>query len=420
MNLEAMFMLCMIYFILFCSVLWMLVFFDRRKELSIDPKTKRNPLVSIVIPVYKGDTSAAIKKSVISALAVDYPKKEIILSWNGPESELLGVCKDFEKKGLIKLVKTEKPGKAAGMNEALKHIKGELFCCLDADSFFKPEAVKSMVGYFDEDAKTGAVTSSMKVYEAKTWLQKIQWVEYIFAIYLRRMMASLNCLYVVPGPGSMYRTELIKKIGGFDEHILTEDMEIAFRIQLAGYNIKTSVNAIVDTIAPDAFKPLVKQRIRWYAGFCDTLRKHHSMVLNPKHGMLGMFMLPTSIIWVGIILYGIFSLAWETGVASLPVLKTIAMVGFDWQVLLKALMEFRLLQFSYLSGFGVLFLFIGLFVIKISVELAGEKIDLRNKTGFYALYITTYTFLMGFFWLAALGYLAYRGKNKKALWGNNS
>lgn len=412
MELSTIGILGLIYFMLYCSFFWLIVYADKRKYLNSDPTAKRKPLVSIIIPVYKNDTKQAIKKAIISALALDYPKKEIVIAWNGPETDSTKICKEFANKGLVKFIKTPKQGKAAGMNEALKHIKGELFCCLDADSFFHRGALKYMIGYF-EDPSIGAVTSSMKVYKPKTLLQKIQWVEYIFAIYLRKLSSLLDCLYVVPGPGSMYRTELIRKLGGFDENNLTEDMEIAFRIQDAGYKIKNSLNAFVDTIAPKNFKQLIHQRIRWYAGFCDNIKKYKHIMLNPKTGMLGMFILPLSIVWVAIMIYS-FGIVIKSLVSGILInVKLLSIVGFDFEVLLNSFFKSISFQPTFITWFSIVLTIIGLVVIYLGLKMSKENVDIGYKYPYYVSYLFLYSILMGVFWIFALSYLFTRKKTNR-------
>lgn len=416
MDLQAILMLVMMYFMLYCSILWILVYIDNKKRIRTDPKPETLPFVSIVIPVYRNDTPEAIDKAIVSSLAQEYPNKEIIIAWNGPEKkENIAVCKEYEKKGLIKYVSTPTRGKAAGINTALDIIKGEFFCCLDADSYFKTNALMQMVGYFN-DPKISAVTSSMKVYNPKTWLQKVQWVEYIFAIYLRKMMSFLNCLYVVPGPGSMYRTEVVKKLGGFDEHNLTEDMEIAFRMQKAGYNIANSANAFVDTIAPASLGPLIKQRIRWYAGFYDNLKTYKSMVINPKYGSLGMFILPSSIAWLVIILFSLSEVIYNLIADISYPLRTLSLVGFDFNLFLQSLYRSFYIEPTYITYFAVIFTIMAVVVIYLGLQVSQEKVALRKRYSHYALYLISYTFLIGLFWLLALSYIAVRGKNNWIKW----
>lgn len=415
MNLEAIGMFALFYFMIYCSIFWILIYYDKRKTIKDDPKPTKFPLISIIIPVYHGNTIKEIKKSVVSALSVEYPKKEIVLCWNGLENdEVLELCKDYAKKKLVKLMQTPKQGKAAAINHALEKIKGEYFCCLDGDSFFKRDALQNMVGYLD-DPTVGAVTSSMKVYKAKTIIQQIQWVEYIFAIYLRRLMSIINALYVVPGPGGMYRTSVVKEIGGFDENILTEDMEISFRIQAAGYKIKNGINAYVDTIVPATFWELALQRVRWYAGFCDTLKKHRSFMFNPKYGTLGMFVLPTSLLWVGILFITLGLTFGYIATWLAPLVKYFMVVGFDLDIFFKTLLKSISFEPTYITIFSLVFLIISMLVIYLGLKLSTEKADLPRKFPNYFGYMAVYTIMFGLFWMFTVAYLVIRKRKNYEL-----
>jgi cellulose synthase/poly-beta-1,6-N-acetylglucosamine synthase-like glycosyltransferase len=246
-------------------------------------------------------------------------------------------------------------------------------------------------------------------------VQRIQWVEYLFAIYLRKMMAFINCIYVVPGPGGMYKTEIIKTIGGFDEKNLTEDMEIAFRLQKKGYIIENSVNAFVDTIAPPTLIELIKQRIRWYTGFYDNIKQYRFFVLNPKHGSLGMYMLPMSIVWVGVLFYTMIKLFGNAINAVETPLRTILLTGFHFDILWKRFLESLYFQPTFMTWFATIFFVISIAIIIISVWTGGEKLDLKKKYANYLVYMVTYAFFVSVFWFASLAYIVVRNRTKERI-----
>jgi len=367
-------------------------------------------LVSILIPVWNAEDT--IRAAIDSCIALDYPNKEIIVINDGSTDKTKEICEEYVNSDKITLLNKTNGGKASAMNFGIKHAKGEYVSCLDADSFFRPNALIQMIGYF-EDSAVGAVTSSMKVYNPRNWIQMIQWVEYIFAIYLRRLMHFMNCLYVIPGPGSTYRRDVLLELGGFDEHSLTEDMDIAFRIQKAGYRITNSINAEVDTIAPDTLRGLIKQRIRWYAGFCDNSVKYKSFFLNPKYGTLGLFVLPTSFIWVGVLLASSITLIYNVLEILITTTKAYLAVGFDLNLVLAKISEMLAVGPTYITWFAVIFLLISVLVIYLGLKSAGEMINFKQKYKFYALHLVGYTILISLMWFFALSYLAVRGKSEK-------
>lgn len=413
MNLDTILTLGVIFFMLYSSILFLVIFSDRKNLIKKDPVPKKFPKVTIVVPVYKGDQKKFIAMAVKSCLELDYPDKEVIISWNGKKNENYDFCRTLESKS-VKLISTEKPGKAAGMNNALKHIDSEFFCCLDGDSMFNSKALNAMIGYF-EDSSVSAVTSAMRVYNPQTLIQKVQWMEYLFAIYLRKLMSFLNGIYVVPGPGSVYRTKIVRDIGGFDENNLTEDMEIAFRMQKLGYKIQNSANAFVETSAPMHLWELIKQRVRWYVGFVDNVVKYRFLVLNPKHGSLGMYILPMSMLWVVVLFYTFGKMFTNIAKGLDYNIRTFLLTGFHLDLLWQRFIDSLYFQPNFMTLFIVVFMVIGVTVMILSLWASSEKIDVRKKYVHYSVYFCAYSFLVFLFWAAAIIYIVTRGITKKRI-----
>jgi cellulose synthase/poly-beta-1,6-N-acetylglucosamine synthase-like glycosyltransferase len=125
----------------------------------------------------------------------------------------------------------------------------------------------------------------------------MQNAEYIFGIALRHSLSSVNGLYVTPGPFSFYRSDIFRKLGGFRHGHSTEDMEMALRIQQAGFKIGNAPRARVYTKAPYSLPGLLKQRTRWTTGFIKNIfGDYWHLVGNRSHGVLGMIVLPTALV----------------------------------------------------------------------------------------------------------------------------
>ena len=56
----------------------------------------------------------------------------------------------------------------------------------------------------------------MKVANPISWVQKFQRLEYMAGMLLSRLMGYVDSNYVAPGPFSVYKTAIARKIGGFD------------------------------------------------------------------------------------------------------------------------------------------------------------------------------------------------------------
>jgi len=418
MDIETIIFLLITYFALYTSIFWLLIYFENPTS-KRDPMPKKFGKVSIIIPLYRGNDPETIKKAIESSINLNYPNKEVILAWNGPKNENYDVCLNYVKEGVVKLVSTNKIGKAAGLNEGIKHVTGEYFCCLDADSFYTKDALLYMVGYFEEDPKVAGVASSIRVTSPKNWVQGMTWVEFAFAAYLRKVTSVINGLYVMPGPGSMYRTSVIRELGDFRDDNLAEDMEMTFRMQSKGYRIAGTIGGIVDVHVPNTLFSLFRERLRWYGGFFQNFWMYKYMFLNPKYGQLGMFVLPVSIAWIFIAFYAIFKFFYNYFKNLLDGLKNLYFNGFDLQIFIKGVKESLFsFNFSFTHFFMFLLTIITLVVIYLGIKMINEQIDLRKRGVNYLMYFTIYALILSTFYVLAFIYFPLRKYDKWLVkWG---
>ena len=291
-----------IYFVVF----WLSVLFQKG---SIEDKTKElknNPLVTIAIPVY--NENKTIKRTIQSAMGLDYPKDkiEIIVINDGSTDNTAEIVEKIIKENSvsnIKLINQRNSGKGKALNNAIKKSKGEFFVCLDADSFVKEDALKKMLPEF-EDQEVAIVLPLMKVKDPKNIVEKIQWYEYLINFFYKKLMAKLDCVHVSPGPFSVYKKKVLEKIGNFDEDNLTEDLEITLRAQKHHYKIVQVLSTEVYTYAPKTIKAFYKQRRRWYKGTILNIIKHKDMMFNSNYGDFGIMQLP-SVLLSGVMILSI-------------------------------------------------------------------------------------------------------------------
>jgi len=136
----------------------------------------------------------------------------------------------------------------------------------------------------------------------------MQNAEYIMGIGLRHALSVVNGIYVTPGPFSLYRRDIVQKVGGFKHGHQAEDMEMALRLQREGYWIENAVKARVYTNVPATLKKLVKQRTRWTSGFLrNVIYDYRDLVGNPQYGTLGLLVLPLGFAAIagGVLLFGL-------------------------------------------------------------------------------------------------------------------
>lgn len=299
------------------------------------------PTVAVIVPCW--NEAATVGATCDSLLALEYPKEklEVILVDDGSTDATPEAMARFAGHSQVRILRKENGGKHTALNAGIALSDAELIGCLDADSFVEPDALREIVACF-ADPRVAAATAAMSAHKPKNVLQHMQDAEYSFGIAMRHAMASLNGLYVTPGPFSFYRRSVIEELGGFRYGHQTEDMEMALRIQRAGYAIENAQSARVYTKTPSTLNGLIKQRTRWTSGFLrNILREYRMLVGNRRYGTLGLLVLPTALVSImsGILLFVLMLfLSARSALAAISVRSGIPFSyaflphggGFDW------------------------------------------------------------------------------------------
>lgn len=345
------------------------------------------PTVAVIVPCY--NEASTVGGTVDSLLALDYPadKLEIVLVDDGSTDGTPAAMARFSGNPRVRIIRKENGGKFTALNAGIASTSAEFVGCLDADSFVEPDALREIIPCFAE-AKVGAVTAAMSVHAPKNMLQHMQNAEYIGGITWRHTIASVNGLYVTPGPFSFYRRTILEKVGDFKDGHQTEDMEMALRIQRAGFSIENAPRARVYTQAPSSVGKLVKQRTRWTTGFLRNVLGEYRDLIGTKSA-LGLLMLPMALVAIAsAILVFVTSIA--QGIEGvINALQVRAGIPFAYAYLPHGQFDW----FYFPSSF-LLILAMATLVISVSLIFVGKHISKTpSKIGFG---LVSYSLLYGF------------------------
>jgi cellulose synthase/poly-beta-1,6-N-acetylglucosamine synthase-like glycosyltransferase len=249
------------------------------------------PPVSVLIPAYNEES--VIVQTVTAALACDYPALEVIVVNDGSvdrTGELLEL--HFGHDPRVHIVHQVNRGKSVALTRALQEARSDILVTIDADTSIAPSAVGSLVRHFYAP-NIGAVAGNVKVGNRNRWLTRWQALEYITSQNLeKRAFDLLNCIPVVPGALSAWRTEAIHRAGGFTSDTVAEDTDLTIAIRRDGWRIVYDERAIGWTEAPETAETLIRQRFRWTFGTLQAFWKHRDTLARPRYGTLGFVALP--------------------------------------------------------------------------------------------------------------------------------
>ncbi len=377
-------------------------------------KLKRFPTVTIAVPAY--NEASTIIKSITSILNLNYPhdKLEIIVINDYSTDNTKEVVENMIKKNNqfnIKLInKKNNQGKAYALNSALEVASGEIFGCVDADSFVSKDSLRLLIPHLFNQ-KTAAVISSIKVVNQKNILGKVQRMEYFMVTLTRTIMSLIDTLYTTPGVLSVYKTRVLKELGGFDTNCLTEDFEIAMRLRYNHYNVKMEPESITYTKVPENPKLFWRQRIRWTRGFIENNVKYKKMYFNSKYGLLGWFQLPLSVVAPTLLIVGMLFIGYNMFKTLYEfIIRVILIEGYLDSLFIFPSLKRILLSQNFKIGFPLIVAsLLGFTLLYLAHKQAKEKI--RYPSSILVYYLLLH-YVMAAYWISAITQEIFKTKKK--------
>jgi biofilm PGA synthesis N-glycosyltransferase PgaC len=268
---------------LIMSILWMtgsLYYYfyrERREHLlpSEPPHLPHTPPVSFIVPCHNEGPN--IQETIQSLLQQDYPDFEII-AVNDASTDDTGAVLDAiaaVEPRLRVIHFPENQGKAIGLRVATLASRHEILIGLDGDALLDPNATRWLVRHFVTGARVGAVTGNPRVRNRTTLIGRIQVGEFSSIIGLiKRAQRIYGRIFTVSGVVAAFRKTAVHQAGYWSEDVVTEDIDISWRLQLNHWDIRYEPNALCWILMPETFKGLWQQRLRWAQGGIEVLRKH--------------------------------------------------------------------------------------------------------------------------------------------------
>ncbi len=238
------------------------------------------PKVTVQLPIY--NEMYVVERLVDSVSRLDYPKDlleiQILDDSTDRTTEIAAACAErYRAEGFnIKhLHRENRQGyKAGALREGLEKAEGELVAVFDADFMPPPEFLKNTVDFFT-DPKIGMV--------------QVRWghVNLDYSNLTRAQSILLDGHFVIEqtsrfnegmffnfnGTAGVIRKECIESSGGWQHDTLTEDLDLSYRAQLAGWKLVYVKDMTADAELPVDMNAFKSQQHRWAKGGVQTAIK---------------------------------------------------------------------------------------------------------------------------------------------------
>jgi GT2 family glycosyltransferase len=204
------------------------------------------PLVYIIVINYNGEEY--LKTCLSSIEKQTYPNYKTIVIDNASTDNSKEYIKEYFPK--LTFIQAERNlGFAEGNNLAIKKAleqKAAYVFLVNNDTEFEIDLVEKLIKTAESDDSIGIVGPAVYDLKNKKSLQEMGMAidKFGYALALKNL-TDRDCVFFVSGCAMMIKSELILRIGFFDESyfMFAEDLDICWRSRLTGYKIIVNENA---------------------------------------------------------------------------------------------------------------------------------------------------------------------------------
>ena len=246
------------------------------------PKARFDPLprVTIQLPIF--NEMYVIERLLDAVARIDYPRDRLeIQVLDDSTDETQGIARAkvarLREQGvdIAYLHRNNRDGyKAGALQEGLKVARGELVAVFDADFVPSPEFLRRSVHFFT-DERIGMVQVRWehlnREYSHLTQAQAIFLDGHFVIEHTARNRSGR--FFNFNGTAGVWRRATIEDAGGWQHDTLTEDLDLSYRAQLAGWRFVYLPEVVSPAEVPVEMNAFKSQQHRWAKGSVQTARK---------------------------------------------------------------------------------------------------------------------------------------------------
>ncbi len=174
--------------------------------------------------------------------------------------------------------------KAGALKVGLEIAKGELVTVFDADFIPPPNYLLRTVPFFLTDDNLGLVQTRWgHLNHRKSLLTRAQSIGIDGHFMIEQSARNWNGLYMnFNGTAGIWRKSAIIDGGGWQSDTLTEDMDLSYRVQFAGWQTVYLPDVVVPAEIPEDINAFKSQQFRWAKGSIQTAKKLFPRLLKAR------------------------------------------------------------------------------------------------------------------------------------------
>ena len=242
--------------------------------------SETRPTVTVQLPVYNERT--VVQRLIERVGELRYPADRLeIQVLDDSTDETTGLAAEAVERLVAvgvdahHLRRPDRAGfKAGALDHGLDSARGELIAIFDADFMPEPDFLERLVGEF-EDPGVGMVQARWGHLDRDAgWLARAQatLLDGHFVIE-HTARATAGQFFNFNGTAGIWRRTTIDAAGGWEHDTLTEDLDLSYRAQLAGWRFVYRPDVVAPAELPGDLAAFRSQQRRWARGSAQVLRK---------------------------------------------------------------------------------------------------------------------------------------------------
>jgi len=250
-----------------------------RRDPPAAPPREEWPSVSLVVTAY--NEADVLGATIDACTGVDYPddRLEVIVGYESASTDETAAVAEAaaETDPRVTAVERTAPpgGKASATNDAMGAATGEVVAVLDADQRLKPGAVARAVRWFGDDSvwcvkgrcRGTNPRESLVALVATVERNLVERTEFV-------ARDRLGGFAIFTGGQAFFRSAALDAVGRFDESILLEDLDMAYRLQRAGGTVRVDPGVVTEERNPVGVSAWWNQCKRWARGGMQVARRY--------------------------------------------------------------------------------------------------------------------------------------------------
>ena len=254
-------------------------YFKHRKNYSPDPPKRFEdlPRVTVQLPIF--NEQFVIDRLIEAVCAMEYPREKLEIqvlddSTDETREVAASIVERYAALGhpIVYIHRTNRHGfKAGALDAGLKVAKGEFVAIFDADFVPPPEWLMRVIHHFAEP-EIGMVqtrwTHLNRDYSLLTRVEAILLDGHFVLEHGARSRAG--DFFNFNGTAGMWRRQAIVDGGGWQHDTLTEDTDLSYRSQMAGWKFKYQPEIECPSELPIEMTAFKTQQARWAKGLIQT------------------------------------------------------------------------------------------------------------------------------------------------------